>query len=177
MEYVSFYTSPLGGITLASDGDALTGLWFDGQKYGGETLAKEHEEKALPVFDEAVRWLDTYFGGRQPGFTPPLRMRASAFRRAVWEILLTIPYGETVSYGRIAARLAAERGLPRLSAQAVGGAVGHNAISLIIPCHRVVGANGSLTGYAGGIEKKLRLLELEGADTTGLFIPRKGTAL
>ena len=162
MEYTNCYLSPLGGITLASDGEALTGLWFEGQKYYAATLAAEHEARALPVFDEAARWLDLYFSGRKPDFTPPLRMKATPFRKAVWEILITIPYGETVSYGQIAARLAAERCPPHLSAQAVGGAVGHNAISLIIPCHRVVGADGSLTGYAAGIEKKRWLLALEG---------------
>ena len=162
MEYIHPYTSPLGGITLASDGEALTGLWFDGQKYFADTLAAEYEERALPIFDETARWLDLYFSGRRPDFTPPLRMKTTAFRRGVWEILLTIPYGETRTYGEIAARLAAERGLPRMSARAVGAAVGRNAISLLIPCHRVVGADGSLTGYAGGIEKKRRLLELEG---------------
>lgn len=164
MDYTYHYDSPLGGITLASDGEALTGLWFDGQKYFADTLGGEAECKALPVFEETVRWLDIYFGGRDPGFTPPIAMRTTEFRRAVWEIMLEIPYGRTMTYGEIARRLAAERGLGSMSAQAVGGAVGHNAISLIIPCHRVVGADGSLTGYAGGIEKKRWLLELEGAE-------------
>ena len=177
MEYTHHYDSPLGGITLASDGEALTGLWFDGQKYFAATLSPEHGEKELPVFALADRWLDFYFRGERPDFTPPLRLRGTAFRRAVWELLLTIPYGQTATYGRIAAALAAQRGLPRMSAQAVGGAVGHNAVSLIIPCHRVVGADGSLTGYAGGTERKLRLLQLEGADLTGLCLPKKGTAL
>ena len=171
MEYTQHYDSPLGGITLAGDGAALTGLWFDGQKYFAAALDPEYEEKPLPLFDEAKRWLDLYFSGREPDFTPPLRMKATPFRRAVWEILLRIPYGKTMRYGEIAALLAAQRGLPRLSAQAVGGAVGHNPISLIIPCHRVVGADGSLTGYAGGIEKKQALLLLEKADRTGLFVP------
>ena len=161
MDYTHHYTSPLGGITMAGDGTALTGLWFDGQKYYAETLSREREEKNLPVFEMTDRWLDLYFGGKQPDFTPPLIMRTSAFRRAVWEILLTIPYGQTMTYGEIALILAEKRGLPRMSAQAVGGAVGHNAISLIIPCHRVVGANGSLTGYAGGLDKKEALLKLE----------------
>ena len=157
MDYVWHYASPLGGIMLASDGQALTGLWFEGQKYFAAGLDGEHEEKALPVFDETARWLDAYFGGREPGFTPPLRPRGTAFQRAVWEQLLTVPCGGTLSYGQLAARL----GLPRAAARAVGGAVGRNPVSLIIPCHRVVGADGSLTGYAGGLERKRRLLALE----------------
>ena len=177
MNYTHSYASPLGGITMASDGDALTGLWFDGQKYYAATLDREHEEKALPVFEQTDAWLDCYFGGREPAFTPKLLMKTTPFRKAVWEILLTIPYGHTMTYGEIADRMASQRGLPHMSAQAVGGAVGHNAISLIIPCHRVVGADGSLTGYAGGLEKKVRLLALEGVDTSAFFFPKKGTAL
>ena len=159
MDYTQHYDSPLGGITLASDGKALTGLWFDGQEHFAETLDREHEEKALPVFSEAVRWLDLYFSGQDPGFVPELALRTTAFRKAVWATLLTIPYGTTVTYGEIAERLHLSRG----AARAVGGAVGHNAVSLIIPCHRVVGADGSLTGYAGGTDRKARLLEMEGA--------------
>lgn len=161
MDFTHHVSSPLGRITLASNGTALTGLWFDGQKYFAASLAKEHEEKTLPVFDLADKWLDLYFGGSDPGFLPPLFLRTTEFRKAVWEILLTIPYGKTMTYGEIADRIAARKGLPRMSAQAVGGAVAHNAISLIIPCHRVVGVDGSLTGYAGGLEKKLWLLEKE----------------
>ena len=158
MDYIWHYDSPLGGITMASDGDALIGLWIEGQKY---SLDKEHEEKRLPVFDETCRWLDIYFTGKDPGFTPKLNMRTSAFRKKVWEILLGIPFGQTMTYGEIAAQIARENGLKRMSAQAVGGAVGHNLISLIIPCHRVVGTDGNLTGYGGGIDKKVRLLQLE----------------
>ena len=171
MEYTHHYVSPLGGITLASDGEALTGLWFDGQKYFADTLDPQHNDKGLPVFDEAGRWLDVYFSGKAPDFTPKLQMKTTEFRKAVWEVLLTIPFGQTMTYGEIAIAIAKEKGINRMSAQAVGGAVGHNAISLIIPCHRVVGANGSLTGYAGGIDIKMKLLELEKADMTGLFIP------
>ena len=149
---------------MAGDGEALTGLWFDGQKYFAENLQNGVEERALPLFQQTDRWLDLYFSGREPDFTPPIRMRTTPFRRAVWNILLTIPYGQTVTYGEIAARIAEEKGRPRMSAQAVGGAVGHNAVSLIIPCHRVVGADGSLTGYAGGIDKKRKLLSLEQAN-------------
>ena len=177
MDYTHHYDSPLGGITLASNGDALIGLWFDGQKYFADTLDRKFEEKALPVFDEADRWLDIYFGGKAPDFTPKLNMRTTAFRKSVWDILLTIPYGQTMTYGQIAEIIAARSGLQRMSAQAVGGAVGHNSISLIIPCHRVVGTNGSLTGYAGGIDKKVRLLQMEQADMGRFFIPKKGTAL
>lgn len=164
MEYIHHYNSPLGGITMASDGDALIGLWFDGQKYFADVLDDEYEERKLPVFDETKRWLDTYFDGKEPDHTPPIRMKTSEFRRAVWKIMLTIPYGKTMTYGEIAKRIAKERGLVTMSAQTVGGAVGHNAISIIIPCHRVIGADGSLTGYAGGIARKRALLKLESAD-------------
>ena len=168
MDYTHHYVSPLGGITLASDGEAITGLWFDGQKYFAESLDAENREKKLPVFEEAERWLAVYFSGRAPDFTPKLNMRGSEFRKAVWEILLTIPYGKTMTYGQIAKQVSEKSGLPRMSAQAVGGAVGHNPISLIIPCHRVVGSSGSLTGYAGGIDKKLRLLQMEKAELRAL---------
>jgi len=161
MIYTSHYQSPIGGITLASNGAELTGLWFDGQKYFGDTLPKEYKEKELPVFEEAKCWLDMYFRGNEPDFTPPICVDATPFRKEVWEILLTIPYGKTMTYKEIAEKFAKERGIVKMSAQAVGGAVGHNPISLIIPCHRVVGTNGSLTGYAGGIDKKEWLLALE----------------
>ena len=160
MDYIFHYDSPLGGVTLAGDGIALTGLWFDGQKYFAETLSADHEARDLPVFREAVRWLDCWFGGTVPDFTPPLAPRGTAFRKAVWEILLTVPCGRTVTYGEIAVILARRTGA-RTSARAVGNAVGHNPILLIIPCHRVVGAGGSLTGYAGGMERKKLLLETE----------------
>ena len=177
MEYTHHYESPLGGITLASNGEALIGLWFDGQKYFADALEKEHEEKLLPIFEEVERWLDIYFSGKAPDFTPPLSMKTTEFRKTVWEIMLTIPYGQTMTYGEIAERVAKEKGISRMSAQAVGGAVGHNSISLIIPCHRVVGTNGSLTGYAGGIDKKVKLLTMENVDMSEFFIPTKGTAL
>ena len=172
MDLICRYESPLGGITLGSDGESLVGLWFDGQKYDRDVLAPAFAARPLPVFDETRRWLDVYFTGRDPGFTPRLAMRATPFRRAVWEILLTIPFGQTMTYGEIARRVAARLGRASMSAQAVGGAIGHNAISLIIPCHRVIGSGGSLTGYAGGMDKKARLLALEGADRTGFFIPK-----
>ena len=175
--YILHYDSPLGGILLAADEIGLTGLWFDGEKYFADNLPAEHEEQETPVLAEAQRWLDVYFTGREPDFIPPLHPIGSDFRKAVWEILLQIPYGKTTTYGEIARQLAGKQGLPRMSAQAVGGAVGHNEISIIIPCHRVVGTNGSLTGYAGGLDKKMKLLELEHTDMTGFFVPKKGTAL
>ena len=177
MTFLQHYNSPLGGILLAADEIGLTGLWFDGQKYFARDLPAEHVEQNTPILSEAKRWLDIYFTGREPDFTPPLHPIGSVFRQAVWEILLQIPYGQTTTYGEIARQLAAKLGLPRMSAQAVGGAVGHNEISIIIPCHRVVGTSGSLTGYAGGIDKKVKLLELEHTDMTELFVPEKGAAL
>lgn len=177
MDYTWHYKSPLGGITLASDGEALVGLWFDRQKYYADVLDAEHQEKRLPVFEDACRWLDIYFSGKAPGFTPKLNMRTSSFRKSVWEIILTIPFGQTMTYGEISTQIAKEKGMKQMSAQAVGGAVGHNSISLIIPCHRVVGTGGRLTGYAGGIDKKVRLLQMEKALSDKLSVPKKGTAL
>lgn len=156
MDYTAHYSSPIGDITMASDGKAIAGLWFDGQKYFADSLAMEQEERPdLPLFAETRRWLDIFFSGKAPDFTPPLAMRGSDFRKRVWQTLLEIPFGQTMTYGDIALRLGCR------SAQAIGGAVGHNSISLIIPCHRVVGTGGSLTGYAGGIDKKAWLLEME----------------
>ncbi|MCR5566542.1 MAG: GNAT family N-acetyltransferase [Clostridiales bacterium] len=163
MNCTHHYASPLGGITMASDGRALTGLWFDGQKHFAETLPAGHVERSLPVFDGADRWLDLYFSGRDPGFTPVLAPEGSPFRKAVWKILLTVPFGETVTYRQIAERIAKETGTGRMSAQAVGTAVSHNPISLIIPCHRVVPSGGGPGGYAGGTDRKIRLLRLEQA--------------
>ncbi len=177
MIYTSKYTSPLGGILLAADEVGLRGLWFDGQKYFARDLPDERTERETTVLSEAKRWLDLYFGGQEPDFLPPLHPVGTPFRQAVWEILLRIPYGKTVTYGEISKQLAEKMGLERMSAQAVGGAVGHNKISIIIPCHRVVGSNGSLTGYAGGIDRKIKLLELEHADMSRFFIPKKGTVL
>lgn len=169
--------SPLGPLTLAGEGDRITGLWMRGQKYFGATLKGETPSGELSVFDRARDWLDRYFAGENPLMDLPLAPSGSAFRQSVWRILLQIPYGELTTYGEIAGQLARQLGIPRVSAQAVGGAVGHNPISILIPCHRVVGAGGSLTGYAGGIEQKLRLLTLEGAPVEGLFLPKRGTAL
>ena len=161
MNYIHHYVSPLGGITLASDGKALTGLWFEGQKHFPHNLAAESAEAELPVFAQTVNWLEAYFSGKAPDFMPPISLHTTPFRRAVYDILLTIPYGHTMTYGEIANILAEQRGIQRMSAQAVGGAVGQNPISIIIPCHRVIGADGSLTGYAGGLSGKIRLLRLE----------------
>ena len=176
MQYTSTYESPLGGITLAADDVGLTGLWFDGQKYYGLYLDKVHEERNLPVFDLAKAWLDQYFAGRVPDVDVPRHFIGTDFQNEVWELLYSIPYGQTMTYGGIADILAKRRGLKRMSAQAVGGAVGKNEISIIVPCHRVVGANGSLTGYAGGIDKKIQLLKLEHAWKGDFFVPKHSTA-
>ena len=177
MTYTKRYTSPLGMILLAADDTGLTGLWFEGSKYFAAELPKEHTEQDTPVLLETTQWLDVYFAGKEPDFTPLLHLIGSDFRQAVWNILLSIPYGRTMTYGQIAKQLAKNTGIDKMSAQAVGGAVGHNPISIIVPCHRVVGTNGSLTGYAGGLDKKIALLELEKTDTERFFRPKKGTAL
>ena len=148
------------------------------QKYFANTLPEERVSQETPILTEAKKWLDVYFSGEEPTFTPPSSSRrAPHFGRAVWQILLQIPYGKTTTYGEIARKIARMKNLPHMSAQAVGGAVGHNEVSIIIPCHRVVGTNGSLTGYAGGIDKKIALLELEHTDISHFFVPKKGTAL
>ncbi|MCU6761466.1 Methylated-DNA--protein-cysteine methyltransferase%2C constitutive [uncultured Roseburia sp.] len=177
MQYISHYQSPFGNILLAADTVGLTGLWFEGQKYFALHLDKEHEEREIPVFDQAKQWLDIYFSGKEPDFMVPLHFTGTDFQNEVWKILCRIPYGKTMTYGDIARQIAAKKGSAHMSAQAAGGAVGHNKISVIVPCHRVVGSNGSLTGYAGGIDKKIQLLTLEGADMKSFFIPKKGTAL
>jgi methylated-DNA-[protein]-cysteine S-methyltransferase len=151
------YDSPLGGMTMASDGQALTALWFDGTRREPYFADGTPAMTVLPVFDETCRWLDLYFAGENPDFTPPLAPKGTTFQQRVWEILLTIPYGTTISYGEVAQRFS-----PTMSAQAIGGAVGRNPIGIIIPCHRVIGADGSMTGYGGGLERKRWLLELEG---------------
>lgn len=155
MTYTYNYSSPLGEILLAANDNGLTGLWFYGAKYFAADLEDARTEKLTPVLRQTLRWLDTYFSDSEPDFMPPLELRGSDFRRRVWAELAKIPYGETVTYGEIAKKLGVK------SAQAVGGAVGHNPVSIIVPCHRVLGADGSLTGYAGGMDKKARLLELE----------------
>ena len=191
MIYTARYPSDsLGELLIASDGENIIGLWLAGQKYFARTISDELEGESfatssaettsnpdIPVLAQSLDWLDRYFAGKQP--TPnelPLAPRGSKFAQRVWQKLVEIPYGQLRTYGDIAKELEGETGR-RASAQAVGGAVGHNPISIIIPCHRVVGASGSLTGYAGGIDKKVHLLEHEGVDMSGLFVPKKGTAL
>ena len=161
MVYTDGYASPLGEMTIAGDGGAIIGLWFDGQKHFGSTLPEEFSRGETPVIRDAKRWLDIYFSGREPDFLPPLRYGSTPFRALVCDIMLSIPYGKTRTYGDIAKEAAALMGVERMAAQAVGGAVGHNPILLMIPCHRVIGANGSLTGYGGGMQRKIKLLEME----------------
>ncbi len=163
MQYIYKYNSPLGMLTMSSDGENLTGLWFDGQKYFPSALVSGCEEKRLPVLEETIRWLDIYFSGSNPGFVPSVRLQGTPFQTTVWTILQKIPYGCTVTYGEIAKEVARKKGVASMSAQAVGGAVGHNPASIIVPCHRVIGSSGSMTGYAGGLEKKIALLRLEQA--------------
>ncbi len=175
MQYTGKYESPLGGMILAADEIGLTGLWFEGQKYFPLSL---DEEKELPVFEQARDWLDVYFSRKEPDFKPPLHFTGSAFQNEVWEILCQIPYGQTTTYGDIAKQLAKRRaalqkGPAGMSAQAVGGAVARNKISVIVPCHRVVGGNGNLTGYAGGIDKKIALLKMEKGYRDTFFAPEK----
>lgn len=172
MQCISTYQSPLGELLLAGDEKGLTGLWFSGDRFYGSNKEKDlPEENELPVFAEARHWLDIYFSGREPDFLPELHISGSPFQIKVWKILRTIPYGETVTYGDIAKKLTPKNG--KMSAQAVGGAVGHNKISLIIPCHRVVGAKGNLIGYAGGLDKKIALLCLEGLNMNNFYLPSR----
>lgn len=179
MIYTTDYASPVGRILIAAKHEALIGLWIEDQKYFLGSIKEEtktcHE---LTVLVQAKTWLDRYFGGEKPETKElPLAPEGSEFRKKIWEILMEIPYGEVTTYGEIAEKVAARQGIDRMSAQAVGGAVGHNPISIIIPCHRVVGSNGSLTGYAGGIDKKIALLTHEGVSMDKFFVPQKGTAL
>ncbi len=163
MIYTVKYESDIGELLLASDGENLTGLWFEGQKYYFSTAKNETEEKDdLPIFRQTKSWLDRYFSGeRVTPYELKLKPHGSDFRQKVWKLLCEIPYGKVTTYGEIAKKIAKMQGRKSMSAQAVGGAVGHNPISIIIPCHRVIGADGSLTGYAGGIDKKIKLLEIE----------------
>lgn len=174
MVYLCYYNSPVGWLLMSSDGENLTGLWLEKQKYYAATLSEEGEENVnLPVFVKTGEWLDKYFRKEEPAISDlPLAPQGGEFRQAVWKILCAIPYGQTMTYGEIARKIAAQSGRKTMSAQAVGGAVGHNPISIIIPCHRVVGSNGSLTGYAGGLDVKNKLLKLESVGTAGL---RKST--
>ena len=173
MIFLQHYMSPLGGILLAADEIGVTGLWFDGSRFYADNVPGDHDEQDTPILTEAKRWLDVYFTGKEPDFLPTLHPVGTPFRRAVWDILLQIPYGQTVTYGEIARQMAEKCGKEKMSAQAVGGAVGHNEISIIIPCHRVVGADGNLTGYGGGMENKVKLLALERNDMSRFFVPKK----
>lgn len=179
MTYTQLYKTPIkfSDIILKSDGEYLTGLWFvssrDSNKHTANIIEKE-----LKIFTQTAKWLDMYFSGKAPDFIPQYRIEnLTPFRKEVIDIMLSIPYGKTVTYGEIANKIAKNHAVKKMSAQAVGGAVGWNPICLIIPCHRVIGANGSLTGYGGGIKNKISLLELEGHDMSKFIIPVKGTAL
>lgn len=178
MLYISKNSSPIGTLTLASEGSSLVGVWMDGQKYYLGKYSEAEEAPELEIFSAAAQWLDEYFAGKRPDPSAiPLAPQGSDFAKLVWSILREIPYGKTVTYGDIAAECARRLGRERMSAQAVGGAVGHNPLSIIVPCHRVVGANGSLTGYAGGMERKIYLLTHEGVDMSRFSVPVKGTAI
>lgn len=180
MYYSTTYPSPIGIITIAcNESNNLVGLWIEGQKYHGDTITKDVlKDSTRPIFAVAEKWLDKYFSGAKPDISElPLAPIGSEFRQAVWSILREIPYGQVTTYGNIAKKVAAKINKEKMSSRAVGGAVGRNPISIIIPCHRVIGSNGSLTGYAGGVHRKVKLLKLEGVDMERLFIPTKGTAL
>lgn len=162
MEYIKRYQSPIGEITMASDGESLIGLWFEDDKYYADIL-KEPVEQDLPVFDQTIAWLNLYFDGIVPNFCPPIKMQGTPFQKMIWTIIQHIPYGETITYGDIAKAIAKYGNKKEMSAQAVGGAIGHNHIALIIPSHRVIGSKGNLKGYASGVEKKKKLLLFEKA--------------
>ena len=179
MYYKTTHQSPLGILTLACTESSLIGLWTEEQKYHGDTLLENTiDNPNIPVFDKTKKWLDDYFTGKNPPISElPLAPIGSEFRQEVWQLLCQIPYGKVITYGEIAKQIAKKAGKETMSSQAVGGAVGHNPISIIIPCHRVIGANGNLTGYAGGIKTKIKLLQIEGVDMSKMFVPKKGTAL
>ena len=166
MFYEAMYNSPLGKITICSDGTNLIGLWLENQKYFASTIQEEMiENNTLEIFKRTKNWLDRYFTGENPDISEiPLAPIGSDFRQEVWQILCEIPYGQVTTYGDIAKKIAERMVVEKMSAQAIGGAVGHNPISIIIPCHRVIGTNGNLTGYAGGIETKIKLLQHEGVN-------------
>lgn len=172
-QYINTYASPLGIIIMGSNGKQLTGLWFEGQKHFDHPSGDRPQHHSFPIFDETRTWLDVYFQGKRPTFTPPILLNDTPFRRTVWQLLLTIPYGETTTYKDIAMKWARQHGVKSMSSQAVGGAVGRNPISIIIPCHRIIGTNGSLTGYAGGLDRKRWLLQLEQASIDRFFIPQE----
>ncbi|HBH94629.1 MAG TPA: 6-O-methylguanine DNA methyltransferase [Ruminococcaceae bacterium] len=171
MHYTSSYKSPAGEILLAADETGVTGVWFKGGKYYARCLDKVNESKETTIIKQLKKWLDIYFSGNEPDFTPPFHLTGTDFQIEVWNILCKIPYGSTTTYSEIARKIAKNRGLERMSAQAVGTAVGKNNVNLIVPCHRVISVNNSLSGYAGGIDKKIRLLKLEGAWRDEFFVP------
>lgn len=175
--YKKEYNSPLGRIYMRSDGKYLTGLWFESSRDASKHKYN-YEEKELPIFEQTTKWLDIYFSGKNPDFIPEYKIEnVTPFRQQVIDIMNKIPYGKTITYNDIAKEIAKNQGIEKLSAQAVGGAVGWNPICIIIPCHRVVGTNGSLTGYGGGIKNKIGLLEIEKVDMSKFSVPTKGTAL
>lgn len=177
MLYKKSYNSPLGKMYMRSDGEYLTGLWFEGSRDSSKHIGN-FEEKDLPIFNKTTKWLDIYFSGKIPDFIPKYKIEnLTPFRKQVIDIIKNIPYGKVITYNTIAKEIAKKKGLKKMSAQAVGGAVGWNPICIIIPCHRVIGTNGSLTGYGGGIANKIKLLEIEKNDMSKFTIPKKGTAL
>lgn len=179
MYYITYYLSPIGEMTIVGDEKSIAGLWLEGQKYFAATITDKTVKKDdLPHFIKTKHWLDDYLNSKNPKISDlPLAPCGNDFRQAVWKILCEIPYGKVKTYGEIAKKIALDTGRSSMSAQAVGGAVGHNPISIIIPCHRVVGTNGSLTGYAGGIDKKIKLLTHEGLDMSRFTVPKRGSAL
>ncbi len=179
MIYTSNYKSPVGSILIASKDNKLIGLWIENQKHYLSNFNEEISQKEnIEILEKTKKWLDRYFNGEKPKIDElDINPIGSEFRKNVWEILKNIPYGEVTTYNDIAKKIAKQKGIAKMSAQAVGGAVGHNPISIILPCHRVVGANGNLTGYAGGIKKKIELLKLERNDMSKYFVPKRGTAL
>lgn len=161
MEYTCEYASPIGRLLLSCDSSGLTGVWFEGQRYFARTLGTHVDAPEHPILQQACRWLDAYFQNDTPAPLPPLHPRGTEFQRVVWQFLLQIPLGHTTTYGQLSEQVKKHLGKAHMSAQAIGSAVGHNPLSILIPCHRVLGADGSLTGYAGGLERKEALLSLE----------------
>ncbi len=172
MQYRSKYQSPLGEIMIAADENDIIGLWFVGQKYFAFNLDKENEEKDVEIIKCAKKWLDIYFSGKNPDFELPLKFIGTNFQKEVWKVISMVPYGKVITYNDIAKKISKEMAVKRMSARAVGKAVGHNPISIIVPCHRVIASNGSLTGYAGGIERKKFLLELENVDMNNIYMEK-----
>lgn len=179
MYYYYICRSPVGKLAVASNEKNIVGLWLEGQRYYMDILeGKEYQEKETDVIKLAEKWLDKYFKGEKPKPQElPIEFTGSDFRKQVWTILCGIPYGKVITYGDIAKQIAKQNEIEKMSAQAVGGAVGRNPISIIVPCHRVIGANGNLTGYSGGVKAKTKLLEFEEVDVSKLYVPIKGTAL